>query len=167
MLLIPPANRLLAALPPSGLERLVPALRPVASSMRRSLHQPDVPIDTVYFPECGWVSMLAVLEDSDAAEVGLIGSEGLVGLPVALGADRDDLEAMVQSPGAAYSLPSKVLRPAIEEDPALRQVLMRYVLALHAQVARTGACNGRHHTDQRLVRWLPMRMTAPMATSSP
>ena len=96
-------NRLLSALPPDSLARLWPQLTPVELELREVLHRPEVPITTLYFPESGWASMLAPLEDGDVAEVGLIGYEGVVGLPVVLGEPFEDLEAMVQCQGAAHS----------------------------------------------------------------
>jgi CRP-like cAMP-binding protein len=151
-----PRNRLLAALPPEVLGRLWPRLEPVELPLRQVLHAPGTPIGTVYFPETGWISMVATLEDGDGAEVGLVGREGVVGLPVVLGGDSDDLEAMVQAPGRALSLGANALRAALDDDPILRNLLLRYALAHHGQVARTAACNGRHHTEQRLARWLLM-----------
>jgi CRP-like cAMP-binding protein len=151
-----PHNRLLAALPPDSLARLRPKLRLVELSLRQVLHQPEVPIETVYFPETGWASMLAYMEDGDAAEVGLVGREGVVGLPVVLAGEFDDLEALVQGPGKAFSMSAAALRQAMSDDPALRDLLLRYALLHHGQVARTGACNGRHQTEARLARWLLM-----------
>jgi len=151
-----PHNRLLAALSPDSLARLRPRLEMVEMPFRQTLHEPEVPMETVYFPESGWASMLAVLEDGDAAEVGLVGFEGVIGLPVLLRGECDDLEALVQAPGTAFSLSAEALRQAMDEDADLRHLLLRYVLAHHGQVARTGACNGRHHTEQRLARWLLM-----------
>jgi hypothetical protein len=88
-------NRLLSALPPDSLARLWPQLTPVGLELREVLYRPEQPISTVHFPDHGWCSMLAPMEDGDSAEVGLIGCEGLVGLPVVLGEPFDDLEAMV------------------------------------------------------------------------
>ncbi len=149
-------NRLLFTLPPDSLAGLWPQLTPVDLELREILHRPEEPIRTVYFPERGWLSMLAPLEDGDVAEVGLIGYDGLVGLPVVLGEPFDDLEAMVQCQGAALSISTDALREAMAQDPVLRTLLLRYALLHHGQVARTAACNGRHHTDQRLARWLLM-----------
>jgi CRP-like cAMP-binding protein len=151
-----PRNRLLAALPPDSLARLRPKLSKVELSLRQVLYQPEVPIQTVYFPETGWASMIAYMEDGDAAEVGLIGFEGVVGLPVILGEEFDDLEAMVQAPGKAFCLSAAALRQAMNDDPVLRELLLRYALVHHGQVTRTAACNGRHHTEARLARWLLM-----------
>jgi CRP-like cAMP-binding protein len=151
-----PRNRLLAALPSEALAELRPQLEAVELPLRRVLHAAGEPIAAVWFPETGYVSMLAYMEDGDAAEVGLIGREGFIGLPVLLGADHDDIEAMVQSPGTALRLDAAAFREELERIPAFRTLLLRYALVHHGQVARTAACNGRHHTDQRLARWLLM-----------
>jgi CRP-like cAMP-binding protein len=151
-----PRNRLLTALPPEVLAALRPRLEPVELSLRRVLHAAGEPIAAVYFPETGYVSMVAYLESGDAAEVGLVGREGMVGLPVLLGAECDDLEAMVQNPGTALRIDAAAFREALDRTPALRNLLLRYALVHHGQVARTAACNGRHHIDQRLARWVLM-----------
>jgi CRP-like cAMP-binding protein len=149
-------NRLLAALPADSLARLWPQLTPVELELRQVLHRPEEPIGTVYFPESGWCSALAPLEDGDSAEVGLVGREGMTALPVILAAEFDDLEVIVQAPGSALSMSADQLRQAMAEDPALRTLLLRYALLHHTQVARTAACNGRHQIEQRLARWLLM-----------
>ena len=151
-----PRNRLLAALPPDDLARLWPRLEAVELSLRKVLHAPGQPITAVYFPETSYVSMLAYMDGGDAAEVGLIGYEGMVGLPVLLGADHDDIEGMVQMPGSALRMDAQAFREDLERLPAFRTLLLRYALVHHGQVARTAACNGRHHVDQRLARWLLM-----------
>jgi CRP-like cAMP-binding protein len=151
-----PRNRLLTALPRYDFARLWPRLEAVELPFRKVLHPPGEPIEAVYFPETGYASMLAYMEDGDAAEVGMIGHEGMVGLPVLLGADHDDIEAMVQLPGTALRMDTQAFREELDGMPTLRTLLLRYALVHHGQVARTAACNGRHHTDQRLARWLLM-----------
>jgi hypothetical protein len=99
-----PRIRLLAALPPGVLTQLWSRLDAVELPLRKVLHEPGKPITAVYFPETSYVSMLAHMQDGDAAEVGLAGYEGMAGLPVLLGADHDDIEAMVQSPGIALRM---------------------------------------------------------------
>ena len=156
--LVPPApsNRLLAALPAADLARLWPQLEPVGLEMRETLHVSDEPIAAVYFPESGWVSMLALLADGRSAEVGLVGTEGMVGLPLLLGSDSSGTEAMVQASGTMLRLEAGAFRRALEESPALRTLLLRYALAFQQQVTQTAACNGHHALDQRLARWLLM-----------
>ncbi|WP_043342335.1 Crp/Fnr family transcriptional regulator [Belnapia moabensis] len=149
-------NRLLQALPPADLAELWPQLEPVALNFRDVLQVPEQPMQAVYFVETGMVSMIATLEDGDGAEVGIVGYEGIVGLPLLLDDDQDDLEGLVQMPGTALRMSASTFREMLEQLPSLRRLLNRYALVHHGQVARTGACNGRHHTDDRLVRWLLM-----------
>jgi CRP-like cAMP-binding protein len=151
-----PRNRLLTALPPDDLAELLPQFQPVELAIRQVLHEPGKAIGSVYFVETGWVSMLAYMEDGDAAEVGLVGREGMVGLPILLGGDSADLEAMVQATGTALRMDAAALRQALERIPTLRTLLLRYALLHHEQVTRTAACNGRHQIEQRLARWLLM-----------
>ena len=152
----PPRNRLLQLLSPKDLEALRPQLELVELEFRQILQLPEQPITEVHFIEAGWVSMVATLEDGDGAEVGLVGNEGMVGLPLLLGDDRDDLEAMVQCAGTALRMPATAFLEALEQVPALRNLLNRYALLHHGQVARTAACNGRHDIPMRLARWLLM-----------
>ncbi len=149
-------NRLLAALPPGDFALLAPSLRPVRLDLRQTLHEPEWPIEAVYFPERGMVSLLARLEDGAAQEVGLVGREGVVGLAVALGAESVGTEALVQAEGEALRLGADELRAAFGRGAGLRDLLLRYMQALHAQVTQTAACNGRHAVDERLARWLLM-----------
>lgn len=151
-----PRNCLLAALPAAELAQLWPRLQPVGLELRQTLHLPEQPIETCYFPEAGWISMMAALEDGDAAEVGLVGREGMVGLPILHADTLSDLEAVVQQPGKALALSSADLRIELDRLPVFRTLLLRYSLAHHMQVARTAACNGRHAVEQRLARWLLM-----------
>jgi CRP-like cAMP-binding protein len=151
-----PRNRLLAALPAEDLARVWPRLEPVELTVRQVIQAPEEPITAVYFPESGWVSMLALLADGGAAEVGVIGREGMAGLPLLFGADMSSVEGLVQAPGPALRLSAVAFREELEHIPALRTLLLRYALAFQEQVAQTAACNGRHVLEQRLARWLLM-----------
>lgn len=149
-------NRLLAGLPPDDFALLAGSLQPVALELEQVLQLPDELITAVHFPESGMVSMIAALEDGGLQEVGIVGSEGMVGLAVVLGADRSPIEALVQAGGTALLAPAVALRAAFDRSPAVRSALLRYMHAFHLQVAQTAACNGRHAVEERLARWLLM-----------
>jgi CRP-like cAMP-binding protein len=149
-----PRNRLLGALAPADLARLGRRLEPVELKLRQILQAAEQPITAIYFPESGWTSMVAHLADGGAAEVGVIGREGMVGLPLLFGADASSVEGMVQGPGTAWRLSAAAFREELEHLPTLRPLLLRYALAFHEQVTHTAACNGRHALAQRLARWL-------------
>ena len=149
-------NRLLRLLPPAELERLWPRLEPVELVVRSVLLAPGAAVESVHFMETGTVSMIAMLEDGTQIEVGLVGPEGMAGLPLLLGAATSPLEGMVQVGGTALRLPAAGFRAALAEAPSLLGLLLRYVDAFHVQVAQTAACNNRHQIEQRLARWLLM-----------
>jgi CRP-like cAMP-binding protein len=151
-----PRNRLLAALPAAELARLWPRLERVELEFGKTLYTPEEPISSVYFPETGYLSRLAPMEDGDSAEIGLVGPEGMTGMSLLLGADRENFEMLVQVPGTAMRMGAAGFRAALDDIPSLGPLLHRYVLAHFEQVARTGACNGRHDINQRLARWLLM-----------
>ena len=150
----PVRNSLLAALPPEDLARLRPSLRPVELPFDQTLYPADGPVDAVMFPESGMVSLLATLEGGEQVEVGIVGHEGLTGLPLVFGDDHSLVEARVQMEGTALRIGAAAFRAAMEESAALRGLLLRYALFFQAQVTLTAACNARHPIEQRLARWL-------------
>jgi CRP-like cAMP-binding protein len=151
-----PGNRLLAALPPADLDRLRARLEPVPLTLRQVLHEPGDRITAVHFPESGYGSNIILMEDGSGSEVGLIGREGMIGLPLLFGVDHAAHRVMVQDPGTALRLDARALPGALEESPALRALLLCFAHAFQAQVAWTAACNARHALEQRLARWLLM-----------
>ena len=149
-------NRLLASLPPDVLAQLLPKLSHVVLTMRQGLHAPDEPIEAVYFPEAGMLSMVTNLDDGVQAEVGIVGPEGMLGASLLSGIETSFVEAMVQMPGTAWRMGAREFRRELDANAPLRTLLLRYNEALHAQVTQTAACNGRHGLEQRLARWLLM-----------
>ena len=152
----PMRNLLLAALPADALAALLPHLQQVDLPLREVLHRANEPITAVLFPQSGYGSLIAMLEDGDAAEVGIVGREGIIGLPLALGDDRYLIEVLVQAEGSALRLEGDVFRQAVNDNSDIRRVMHRYALAFNVQVTMTAACNGRHAIEQRLSRWLLM-----------
>src|ERR1035438_4412431 len=107
-------NRLLSLLSDHDYERLRPHLSPVIFDYRKSLYEASRPIDHVYFPIDGVASLVITTADGASAEVGTIGSEGLVGLPICLG-DRDAPSSVyVQVPGTALQLEARIFRDQLE-----------------------------------------------------
>jgi CRP-like cAMP-binding protein len=149
-------NRLLAALPPADFERLSASLTLVSLSLKQTLFEADEPIEAAYFVETGMVSYLAYLEGGEAIEVGIIGTEGMVGMPLILGVDSAPAGAVVQMAGTALRISPTALRQAFNESEALRTHLLRYMQALYTQVSQTAVCNGHHSLEERLSRWLLM-----------
>ena len=151
-------NELLSALPPAELEQLRPLLRRVQWINGQSLHEAGQRIDQVFFVEEGLASMVAETDgsgDGIGTEVGLIGREGMVGLPALLGSRPVSFDrSMVQMPGAAQRMTTEALRDSMDALPVLRRLLLQALEAFMAQVSQTAACNSQHNLTQRLARWL-------------
>jgi CRP-like cAMP-binding protein len=151
-----PANRLLSLLRPSDYERLRPHLHRVPLAYRQSLYRADNPIDYVYFIETGVGSLVNTMSNGDAAEVGTIGNEGIVGLPLMLGDDRAPTSVYVQVPGSGLRIKAALFKRELARSASMREVMLRYVHAFFNQVAQSAACNHFHSLQERCCRWLLM-----------
>lgn len=149
-------NRLLAALPRKDYQTLLPFLEPVKLDYEEVLYEPHTRIRHVYFPSDCFVSMLTTVDTGRAAEVGLVGSEGMVGLPVALGAAVSPFRAMVQGGGTAMRMQVTDFRREFSKSNALRRELFLFTHLLMIQIAQTAACNRFHGVQKRMARWLLM-----------
>jgi len=149
-------NRLLAALPRSEYQNLLSCLQPVTLAFQEVLYEPRTRIRHVYFPNDCFVSMLTTVDAERAVEVGLIGSEGMIGLPVALGAAVSPFRAMVQGGGTAMRMKVTDFRRCFSKSEALRRQLFLFTHLLMIQIAQTAACNRFHMVQERLARWLLM-----------
>jgi CRP-like cAMP-binding protein len=149
-------NRLLTLLSDDDYERLRPNLVPVALDYRKSLYEASRPIEHVYFPINGVASLVLTTSDGASAEVGTIGSEGMVGLPVCLGDDDAPSSVYVQVPGTALQIDARIFRGELERSPALKLIVLRYAHAFFNQVAQSAACAHLHKVEQRCCRWLLM-----------
>nr|QEO74280.1 Transcription regulator, crp [uncultured bacterium] len=147
-------NRILAALPREEYERMAPNLKTVSLLLGSILYIPDETIQHVYFPKTCVISILAALEDGATVEAGVTGSEGMVGVPIVLGADSTPNQALTQVAGDAWQMPAENLREEFRRGGKLHDLLLRYTHTLFTQVAQTAACNRVHRIDERLARWL-------------
>ena len=147
---------MLAALPRKQYQRLLTGLESVALTFGEVLHEPGERIQHVYFPSDSLVSLLTVVEGHLALEVGMVGSEGMVGVPLYLGTDVSPVRALVQGAGAAMRMKSARFSEEIRKSPQLQRELSRYTRALMAQITQTAACNRFHVVEARLARWLLM-----------
>lgn len=120
------------------------------------LAEPNEPIETVYFPEAGIVSILTTTTEGRRLEAGLYGREGMSAPPLALGVDRTPHQHMVQVPGAALRISAAELRRAFDERPEIRALMLRYVQAVNVQTSFTAHANAAYTVNQRLARWLLM-----------
>ena len=150
------ANNLLAALPQNDHEQLVARLEPVTLTFGEVLYRPGEAIRHVYFPTDSLVSLLTMVEGHQALEVGLVGHEGMLGIPLALGVSDSPVCALVQGTGMALRMTSAHFRKEFQHSPLLQRELHRYTYELMVQMSQTAACNRFHRVEARLARWLLM-----------
>ena len=147
-------NRILAALPAAEFALVAPQLTHINLALGESLHRAGEKITNVFFVESGFISALTMLSDGQPLEIGLIGSEGVAGVSVILGATNSYSETMCQTGGGAYRMTTTALKDVAAHAPHLHDLLLRYTHVFHVQVAQTAACNAHHELSQRLARWL-------------
>ncbi|HEY2137603.1 MAG TPA: Crp/Fnr family transcriptional regulator, partial [Xanthobacteraceae bacterium] len=110
----------------------------------------------VYFIESGVGSLVVTMTNGDAAEVGTIGNEGLVGLPVVFGDNQAPTTVYVQVPGEGLRMKAKAFAHLMQDSVSLRTAIFHYAHAFFNQVAQSAACNTFHPLEQRCARWLLM-----------
>jgi len=152
----PPTNRLLAALPKDEYRRLLPGLEPFTLIFGKVIYEPGDLIRHVYFPTSGIISLLAAVEDGATLEVGIVGREGMVGLPAFMGVKTSGNRAVVQGAGEAMRMKAIAFRKECENGSSLPRLLRRYTHSRLTQIAQGAACNRFHPIDARLARWLLM-----------
>lgn len=149
-------NSLLAAVPRKEYRRLLAGLEPVTLTFGEVLYEPGETIRHVYFPGASLVSLLTLADGHLALEVGLIGREGMVGIPLVLGHNVSSVGALVQGTGTAMRMASAHFLEEFRLSLPLQQKLYRYTHTLMAQISQTAACNRFHVVEKRLARWLLM-----------
>ncbi|AYO81611.1 Crp/Fnr family transcriptional regulator [Methylobacterium brachiatum] len=148
-------NRLLGALAPEDFAGLARALERVPLHLQDTLIGADQPLPHAYFVETGLVSLVATTEGG-RIEIGLVGAEGLAGVPLVLGTDRGPFLGIVQGGGEALRIRAADLREALQASPGLRGVLGRYVLSLMIQTGYTVYASATLNVEARLARWILM-----------
>jgi CRP-like cAMP-binding protein len=148
------ANKLLAALPQEEYEHLLPNLETIPLRLKQILYQPNEPIQYVYFPNSGVISLINIMEDGGAIEVATLGNEAMVGIPILLGADQVPAETFVQVPGEALRMKVSVFKREVTPGSSLHTLLLRYTQTLINQIAQSAACNRLHSVEERASRWL-------------
>src|SRR6195256_587066 len=151
-----PRNRLLLALPSSDLHQLTPELEHIPCEREQVLMDADSPLDHVFFPHSGVVSVVAVYADGSVIEMATIGREGCSGVQALLGAKTSSVRLLVQIPGSAAKMSRTAFTRAMGSMPSFRALMYAYVQAFLEQVLVSVACNGAHGLKERLARWLLM-----------
>lgn len=149
-------NQVLASLPRRESKRMEASLEPVALKFGQVLYEPGKAIRYVYFPIDCLISLLTAVDKRRTLEVGMVGKEGMAGMPFILGMGVSGVRAIVQGGGNALRMASAPFRIEFKRNLPLQEALYRYTYALMAQISQTAACNRFHDAGPRLSRWLLM-----------
>ena len=149
-------NSLLAAIPRKEYQGFLTGLEPVTLTFGEVLYEPGETIRHVYFPGASLVSLLTLADGHLALEVGLIGRDGMVGIPLVLGHKLSAVRALVQGAGTAMRMTSAHFVREFRHSQRLQREIYRYTHTLMAQISQTAACNRFHVVERRLARWLLM-----------
>ena len=151
-----PVNRLVEGLPGREHDRFLERCGPVDLVFGTILYETAQPISHVYFPVTGFISLMVSLAGHAPLEMGLIGSEGMLGETLVLGINTSPMRAVVQGPGSALRMSAPQFRHALRDSPALLRTVKRYLYVLKVQMSQTAACTHFHEVGPRLARWLLM-----------
>lgn len=149
-------NHLLERLPRKDRQSLLAQCESVNLVLSDVLCESGTAFRHVYFPTEGFISLVAIVDGSSGVEVGMVGSEGMLGAQMALGVSTAPWHALVQGPGAAWRIPTAVFKRQLAAAPSLLQVMNRYLYVLMTQQANAAACLRFHLIGPRLARWLLM-----------
>jgi CRP-like cAMP-binding protein len=149
-------NSVLRSIPQREFSLLRPHLEVVTLRHHLVLQEAGEVITDAYFLNEGLASLVVLTSDGRSVEVAIVGKEGMIGTPLAVGIDRGPCRSIMQIPGSGFKLAADVLKQLLPETPELRLILNRFVLVQGLQVAQIAACNRLHEIEQRLARWLLM-----------
>jgi CRP-like cAMP-binding protein len=149
-------NRLLHALPVEEYDLLLSELRPVRLDLKLVLIEPNEPITDVWFVRSGVASMLATEQNGGVIEVGTIGNEGFIGLPVLFMVDSMPYRVLIQIEGDGWRMSAAAFRRLVVERPALRHLCLRFAQYFSDLMAQSVACNRLHTVEERCARWVLM-----------
>lgn len=149
-------NVILLSVPSAEYALLRPHLEHVELPQQLILQEAGQRIDFAYFPNEGLVSLVVLTRDGRSVEIGIVGKEGMIGTPLAVGLRQGPYRAITQISGQALRIKSAALEEILQSAPELRLILNRYVLIQGLQIAQIAACNRLHEIEQRLARWLLM-----------
>ena len=154
----PKQNLILAALSPASYTRLLPFLELVHLPVGHAVYEPGLPINHLYFPATSIAVRLYEMADGASTQIGVVGNEGLVGMPFLLGSKISPARVVVLGAGNAYRVKADLLKKEFESNEELRRLLLRFAQALITQTEQIAVCNRYHTIDQQLSYFLLMNL---------
>ena len=149
-----PINKILAALPLAQYKRIASQLKQVNLKSGDILSEPQEEVDLIYFPQTAMISLVSIMMDGSTTEIGLVGNEGMIGIPAILGGKSTISRSIVQISGLALKIPAEIMVREFHRGEKFQQLTLLYVQAMLTQVSQSAACNRQHKIEERLARWL-------------
>ena len=147
-------NQILLSISDEEYALIRPHLKFLRMPHHLSLYEPGEPLEYVYFPNSGMVSLVIATQDGKTVEVGEVGKEGFSGTQAAVGINTNQVREVVQIAGDGFRVRIGALQSVLQSAPGLQRILTRYAVVQGMQFAQTAACNRLHNIEQRLARWL-------------
>jgi CRP-like cAMP-binding protein len=161
------ANNILLGLSGEERSQIVSRLEFVRLKLHQVLYEAGETIKSAYFVNDGLMSVLAVQPDGKMVEVGLVGREGFVGLPLIVGYTNNPTRIMVQGDGSAYRCDAATLKQLMQQYPELLRRLHRFSHQMSMQTTQIAACNRLHEVEERLARWILMSQDRMLSSALP
>ena len=152
----PPVNSLIETLPMGDRRPFLAGCEAIEITFGDVLYEPGARLTHVFFPIRGFISMIMPVDTTSSLEVGLVGNNGMFGIPLALGVDISPVRAVVQGSGSALRMDAARFRRELKARPALERGMDRYAFVQLVQFAQAAACTRFHLVEARLARWLLM-----------
>ena len=149
-------NKILLSIPDDEYRVVRPHLEYLTLPDRDTLHDPSEKLRFAHFPNAGLISLLVATNDGKTVEAGLVGNEGVAGIPIVVGLTRSPLREVALISTDGFKVQAEAMVKILKSTPQLQMRLSRYAVVQGMQVAQTVACNRLHHIEQRLARWLLM-----------
>ncbi len=149
-----PDNALLRSLSKADLDKLEPHLQLFDLKTGATLYEMGDPVEWVYLPEVGLLSLIIMMESGEAIETSIVGREGGVGFIEALGSGKIFSRVIVQVPGKAYRVHAKPYREAFDASATMRKAVQQQIELLQAEGRQAIACHSLHEVKPRFNRWL-------------
>ncbi len=147
-------NRLLAAIPPKAFSLFESDLRASIFKQGAIVQEAGEPVDQIYFPQTGMISLVVVTEKGVGIEAASIGREGAIGLHRGLGKRRSFTRAVVQVPGTMSHISADVFERAVGQNDTIKDIITHYTEVLWVEAQQIAACNAVHSVEARFARWL-------------
>jgi len=160
-------NLILLRLPLQERELISPKLELVRLKTHQVLHEPGDTLKSAYFCDSGLISILSVFPDGKSVEVGLIGNEGFVGVPLVAGFRTSATRAVTQIEATAFRVDGETLVALLRQCSHLERLLQQFSQLMSMQVTQIAACNRLHEVNERLARWLLMSADRVASNSLP